>query len=63
MENDRWSDLLKALPDQTRPVVNSSAHETAVNVVELSMICPICLHIVDLEAYIGRYPVIFGGFS
>ena len=36
--NGRWNDLLETLTDQTRPVVDSSAHEAAVDVVEFAMI-------------------------
>lgn len=53
----RQSDLLKALTDQTRPIFYSIAHKAAVDVVELPMVCPICLHVVDLKAYVGRYPM------
>ena len=53
----RQSDLLKALTDQTRPVLYSIAHKAAVDVVELPMVCPICLHVVDFKAYVGRYPM------
>lgn len=61
--NGGQSDLLKALTDQTRPILNSIAHEAAMDVVEFLMICPLCLYIVDLKAYIGRYPMSLGGIS
>ena len=55
--------LLEALADQTRPVLNGVAHEAAVDVVEFLIICPLSFHIVDLEAYIRRYPTCHSGVS
>ena len=55
--------LLKALADQTRPVFDGVAHEAAVDVVELLMVCPLSFHIVDLEAYIRWDPTSHSGIS
>lgn len=56
-------DLLEALTDQTRPIFDGVAHEAAVDVVEFLMVCPLGLHIVDLEAYIRRHPTSHSGVS
>ena len=48
--------LLVALTNQTRPIFDGVAHEAAVDVVELLMVCPLGFHIVDLEAYVRRHP-------
>ena len=48
--------LLEALANQTRPIFDGVAHEAAVDIVELLMVCPLSFHIVDLEAYIRRDP-------
>lgn len=61
--NGQRSNLLKALTDQTRPIVNSIAHKATVDVIEFLMIYPSFLHIIDLKAYIGRHPVSFGRIS
>lgn len=49
--------------DQMGPVPDCCAHEPAVDVVEFLVVCPVGLDIVDLKAYIGRYPVSVGGIS
>ena len=55
--------LLEALTDQTRPVFDGVAHEAAVDIVELLMVCPLGFHIVDLEAYVRRHPTSHSGVS
>ena len=57
------SNLLEALTDQTRPVLDGVAHEAAVDVVEFLMVCPLRFHIVDLEAYIRWHPTSHSGIS
>lgn len=49
--------------DQTGPVPDGGSHEPAVDVVEFLIVGPTRLDVVDLEAYIGRYPVRVGGVS
>ena len=49
--------------NQIGPISDSISHEAAVDVVEFLIICPIGLHIVDLKAYIGRYPMGVDGIS
>ena len=59
----RANDLLKALTHQTRPVANGRRHEAAVDIVEFLIISPSFLRVIDLEAYVWRYPRIVGGIS
>lgn len=56
-------DLLEALMHQMGPVPDSGSHKAAVNVVEFLIVCPVRLDVVDLKAYIGRYPMNVGGIS
>ena len=45
------------------PISNRVSHEAAVDEVEFVMVRPICFDVVNLEAYVWRYPVSVGGIS
>ena len=44
--------LLKALPKETWPVFDSIAHEAVVDVIQIVMVGPICLDVVNFKVHI-----------